>query len=108
MRNQESLHAGNGLDESWRKFCGTVRKCLALYLPLLAADGDTAALAGASAYLRTRSNWTFNVMPDLARFARARGSVTMGRLVKSLLWEFKGQGSVSSAVCWLGLANRLM
>ena len=44
-----------------------MRKCLALYLPLLAAEGDVPALAGASTYLRTRSNWTFNVMPDLAR-----------------------------------------
>jgi hypothetical protein len=68
LTTRSAEHAGNGLDESWRKFCGTVRKCLALYLPLLAADGDVAALAGASAYLRTRSNWTFNVMPDLARW----------------------------------------
>ena len=66
------------MDESWRKFCGTVRKCLALYLPLLAADGDAAALAGAAAYLRTRSNWTFNVMPDLARYVCLGSGLGLG------------------------------
>lgn len=63
------LCAGNGLDESWRKYSGCVRKYLARYVRLLAEHGDGAALAAAAAYLHTRTSWAFNFMPDLARCA---------------------------------------
>lgn len=60
---------GNGLDESWRKYSGAVRKYMSLYVRLLAENGDSATLAAACAYLHTRTSWAFNVMPDLARCA---------------------------------------
>lgn len=61
--------AGNGLDESFRKFAACRRKYLIRHLELLARTGNFASLAAAQSFLSSPTHWPNPaMMADLARW----------------------------------------
>lgn len=60
--------AGNGLDETFRKFAACRRKYMLLYFDLLQATGGFDMLLAALAFLQSPSHWpNLAIMADLAR-----------------------------------------
>lgn len=60
--------AGNGLEESHRKFAACRRKYLIRYLNLLARTGNFATLAAAHSFLASPQQWSNpSMMADIAR-----------------------------------------
>ena len=58
---------GNGLEENSRKHAAAVRRCLRLYLGLLAGQGEVATLDATVAALSAPSSTAAGSMPDMAR-----------------------------------------
>ncbi len=67
---QPQRTAGNGMEESHRKFLACRRKYLIRYLGLLAKTGDVATLAAAHSFLCSPQHWPVpGMVSDIARCA---------------------------------------
>ncbi|CAL8466575.1 g6111 [Coccomyxa elongata] len=89
--------AGNGMEESHRKFLACRRKYLIRYLGLLAKTGNVATLAAAHSFLCLPQHWPVpGMVSDIASLALGHCIMTLAAQLRQLLphlADLSGQGN---------------